>query len=118
MVATVLTALDLQHYAVSAMQYSYQLLPSVTVSYAADAQMLGAFGLVPYRFTYPYQVRACDGAVDQVGLDLASAGLPSLTILYRAPIWLYPAHGEALPGPPPPLDDTTHSTETMCYVML
>ena len=85
MVATVLTAWDLQHYAVSTMQYSYQLLPTVTVSYASDAQMLGAFGLVPYRFTYPYQVRACDGAVDQVGLDLASAGLPSLTILYRAP---------------------------------
>ena len=84
MVATVLTAWDLQHYAVSTMQYSYQRLPSLTISYARDAQMLGAFGLVPRTFTYPYQVRACGGAVDQVGMVLDPGGLPSLTILYRA----------------------------------
>ena len=84
MVATVLTAWDLQHYAVSTMQYSYQRLPSVTVSYATPARSDGGFGLVPRTFTYPYQVRACDGTVNQVGLVLDPRGLPSLTILYRA----------------------------------
>ena len=45
--------------------------------------MLGAFGLVTYRFTYPYQIRVCDAVVDQVGLNSASAGLPLLTICYQ-----------------------------------
>ena len=102
MVATVLTAWDLQHYAVSTMQYSYQLLPSITVCYASDARSIGAFGLVPYAFTYPYQVRACAGEVIQVGLDLASAGLPLLTILYRASDLALPRPQETFTMAPPP----------------
>ena len=46
--------------------------------------MLGAFGLVPYSITYPYQVRACDGGPDSVGLDSAAGGLPIVTKHYQA----------------------------------
>ena len=65
--------------------------------------MLGAFGLVPYRFTYPYRVRVCDAVVDQVGLNSASAGLPLLTILYRASDLSLPRPSGGFTKAPPPV---------------
>ena len=61
----------------------YQRLPTLTTILARPAKTLGAFGLVPYSITYPYQVRACDGAPDSVGLVSASGGLPIVTKHYR-----------------------------------
>ena len=58
-------------------------LPMPTKFLARPAKSLGAFGLVPYSITYPYQVRACDECSDSVGLDLAAGGLPIVTKHYR-----------------------------------
>ena len=80
--------------------------------------MLGVFGLVPYRFTYPYRIRVCDAVVNQVGLNSASAGLPLLTILYHGAILGQPRPWGGFTKAPPPLDGITHSDDTMCYVVL
>ena len=64
--------------------------------------MLGVFGLVPYRFTYPYRIRVCDAVVNQVGLNSAAAGLPSLTILYHGAILGQPHPRGGFTKAPPP----------------
>ena len=85
---------DLQHYAVRTIRVAqrihrdtlpshYHRLPTLTTILARPAKMLGVFGLVPYRFTYPYRIRVCDAGVNQVGLDPAAGGLPLLTICYH-----------------------------------
>ena len=80
--------------------------------------MLGVFGLVPYSITYPYRIRVCDAVVNQVGLNSADGGLPLLTILYRPSDLALPRPSGGFTKAPPPLDDITHSDDTMCYVVL
>ena len=65
--------------------------------------MLGVFGLVPDRFTYPYRIRVCDAVVDQVGLNSASGGLPLLTILYQASDLALPRPWGGFTKAPPPV---------------
>ena len=91
MVATVQTACDLQHYAVSAMQYSYQRLPSLTIIYARGADTIGAFGLVAdalpiltmivHVAARPIRLVWCDSLQDYHRLPFFTG----------PPIWLYPA---------------------------
>ena len=80
--------------------------------------MLGVFGLVPHTITYPYRIRVCDAVVNQVGLNSAAGGLPSLTICYHGAILGSPHGRGGFTKAPPPLDDITHSDDTMCYVVL
>ena len=103
MVATVQTACDLQHYAVSTMQYSYQLLPSVTIIYARGADTIGAFGLV--YIVLPILTRFVHVAARSIRLVwiLLPADYHRLPFFTGPPIWLCPAHETPLPAPPPPM---------------
>ena len=93
-------------------------LPILTGMVCSRCETHWCFWFGVYRITYPYQVRACDGEVIQVGLVLGTGGLPSLTILYRASDLALPRPQETFTNPPPPLEGTTHSDDTMCYVGL
>ena len=50
-------------------------------------------------FTYCYRESACDGTVDQVGLDLIPGGLPIVTRLYRASDLVWPRPSRTFTSP-------------------
>ena len=52
--------------------------------------------------TDPYQLRACDGCSDLVGLDL-------ITVLYHGAILALPRPRGHFTNTPPPPEDITHS---------
>ena len=68
--------------------------------------------------TICYHDRACDGTVDQVGLDSAAGGLPIVTKHYQGSDLSLPHSSGGFTKAPPPLDGITHSDDTMCYVGL
>ena len=72
---------------------------------------IGAFGLVRAGLTNCYRRRACDGCSDLVGLVI-------ITVLYHGAILAQPRPSAGFTKAPPPLEGITHSTDTMCYVVL
>jgi hypothetical protein len=91
--------------------YAVLGLPFPTGSCARGADLLGCFGLVWWRVTNCYHDLACAGRPFLVGLD-------PVTNRYHSPDLGRTLSRETFTKPYHRGEDITHSTETMCYVVL
>ena len=92
-------------------KWAYNYLPIFTGILASPAKTLGGFDLVRARLTNPYRFRACDGCSPLVGLVI-------ITVLYHGAILARPRPWGHFTKAPPQPEGITHSSDTMCYVVL